>query len=311
MTEPIIKRYEKNPILTKNDVPYEVSTVHNAGVTKYSNKYVMIFRAHEHNGRCVLGIAESDDGYSFKVRHEPFITPATKGVFSEYEEYGVEDPRICKIGDDYLITYSAYSKFGVRIALAKTKDFKKIKRIALISQPDMRNIVLFPKKINGQYVRLDRPHTEIMNWPICISYSNDLIYWGNSKVIMKPLTYHWDELKIGPGATPIYTKKGWLHIYHGVYKTMSTAVYRLGAALHELDDPSVITGVSDKWILEPQDTWEVTGYVPNVVFTCGAVPEYDGSVKIYWGGADTVMCAGTAKIDDLVNLCINNKRPPL
>jgi hypothetical protein len=61
-----------------------------------------------------------------------------------------------------------------------------------------------------------------------------------------------------------------------------------------------IIGVSDQWILQPEDPWEVTGYVPNVVFTCGAVPEDDGTVKIYWGGADTVMCAGTAVIDELV-----------
>ena len=89
---------------------------------------------------------------------------------------------------------------------------------------------------------------------------------------------------------------------------MAGAVYRLGVALHDLNDPAKIVGVSDRWILQPEDPWEVSGYVPNVVFTCGAVPEDDGTVKIYWGGADTVMCAGTAVIDDLVQLCLSNPR---
>jgi predicted GH43/DUF377 family glycosyl hydrolase len=128
---------------------------------------------------------------------------------------------------------------------------------------------------------------------------------------MKPVAYHWDEMKIGPGAPPFKTDKGWLHIYHGVFQTMAGTVYRLGAALHDLDDPANIIGVSDKWILQPEDPWEVNGYVPNVVFTCGAVPEDDGTVKIYWGGADTVMCAGTAVIDDLVAFCLSDSRPPL
>jgi predicted GH43/DUF377 family glycosyl hydrolase len=92
---------------------------------------------------------------------------------------------------------------------------------------------------------------------------------------------------------------------------MAGVVYRLGAALHDLHDPGKIIGVSDQWILQPEDPWEVSGYVPNVVFTCGAVPEDDGSIKIYWGGADTVMCAGTAVIDDLVQLCLTKTRAAL
>jgi predicted GH43/DUF377 family glycosyl hydrolase len=92
---------------------------------------------------------------------------------------------------------------------------------------------------------------------------------------------------------------------------MACAVYRLGAALHNPNDPAKTVGVSDQWILQPEAPWEVRGYVPNVVFTCGAVPEDDGMVKIFWGGADTVMCAGTAVVDDLVQLCPTNTRPAL
>jgi predicted GH43/DUF377 family glycosyl hydrolase len=128
---------------------------------------------------------------------------------------------------------------------------------------------------------------------------------------MKPEKYHWDEMKIGPGAPPIKTDKGWLSIYHGVFPTMDGSVYRLGVALHKLEDPSVVLGVGDRWILAPEDPWELVGYVHNVVFTCGAVPEEDGTLKLYWGGADNVMCAGTAVIDELVELCLTDFRKPI
>jgi len=307
----IVTRYQKNPILTREDVPYPVATVHNAGVVKYKNRYIMLFRAHLKNGRSIIGRADSPDGFKFKVLPKPFLTPASYGIFAEYEAFGVEDLRINPVEDSYLLTYSAYSRHGVRIALARTDDFKKIERIALITQADLRNVVIFPEKIKGRYVRLDRPHSEISPWSIWISYSPDLIYWGDSQVVIKPLSYHWDEMKIGPGAPPFKTEKGWLHIYHGVFKTMSGSVYRLGAALHDLADPARVLGVSDQWILQPEEAWEQTGYVPNVVFTCGAVAEDDGTVKIYWGGADTVMCVGTAKICDLVSLCLESSRPPM
>lgn len=307
----LVKRYTDNPILTKEDVPYPVATVHNAGVVKHKDKYIMIFRSHKLNGRSILGKAESEDGFHFKVDKEPFMVPSADGVFKEYEEYGVEDPRIVYIDGEYLITYSAYSRNGVRVGLAKTTDFKTVTRISLITEADYRNVVIFPEKFNGLYARLDRPHSEISPWSIWISYSPDLKYWGESRLIMKPLQYHWDEMKIGPGAPPIKTSRGWLSIYHGVFPTMDGSVYRLGLALHDLHDPSVIIAVGDEWILQPEEPYEVTGYVHNVVFSCGAVPEDDGTVIIYWGGADTVMCAGTANIEELVDHCLNNSRSPI
>ncbi len=305
-----VTRYEKNPILTKEDIPYQVETVHNAGVTKYNGKYIMIFRSHLRTGRSIIGLAESKNGFDFDVSEDPFMIPSQQPFFKDYEEYGVEDPRISQIGDEYYITYSAYSKFGVRIGLAKTQDFQSVERIAFITQSDYRNTVIFPEIINNEYIKLDRPHSDISPWSIWISYSPDLIHWGKSKVIMKPVIYHWDEMKIGAGAPPIKTKKGWLNIYHGVFPTMDGSIYRLGVALHDLKDPSKLLGISDEWILQPEDPWEVTGYVHNVVFSCGAVPEPNGEVKIYWGGADTVMCVGTAKIDALVNLCLSKSRDP-
>jgi predicted GH43/DUF377 family glycosyl hydrolase len=306
----LVTRYEKNPILSKKDIPYPVVTVHNAAVIKENNRYYMLFRSHQHNGRSIIGLAESTDGYLFAPHEQPFMVPDPIGPFGEYEEFGVEDPRIVKLENSFYITYSAYSPFGVRIGLAKTDDFRTVERLAFITQADQRNVVIFPEKIDGRYVRLDRPHTEINPWSIWISYSPDLIHWGNSKLIAKPAMYHWDEMKIGPGATPIRTEQGWLNIYHGVFKTMDGAVYRLGVMLHDLNDPSILLGLADDWIIEPEDPWEVTGYVHNVVFSCGAVAEDDGTVKIYWGGADKVMCVGTANIDELVELCLRKNRKP-
>jgi predicted GH43/DUF377 family glycosyl hydrolase len=253
----------------------------------------------------------SKDGYDFKVDIKPFIEPAKDGIFTDFEEYGVEDIRINPLNGTFYLTYSAYSRFGVRIILARTDDFITIERIAPISQADMRNIVLFPEKCNNLYVRLDRPHTYINPWSIWISYSPDLIHWGNSRILIKPQQYHWDEAKVGPGAPPIKTSEGWLNIYHGVFTTMDGAVYRLGVALHDLQDPSRVIGVSDDWILQPEAPWEISGYVHNVVFSCGAIQEEDDTLKIYWGGADSVMCVGTANINELIELCINSPRPPL
>lgn len=306
-----VQRFAGNPILTREDVPYPVETVYNAAVARPGDRYVMLFRAGRRNGRSIIGRAESDDGFRFEVRDEPFMVPAGEGTFGEYEEYGVEDPRICAIDGEYYITYSAYSRHGVRIGLARTRDFRGVERVALITPCDTRNVVLFPDRFRGRYARLERPHTAIAPWSIWIAYSPDLVHWGEARAVMRPLAYHWDEMKVGPGATPIRTDAGWLHIYHGVFSTMDGAVYRLGAALHDLEDPARILGVADDWILEPRDPWERTGYVHNVVFCCGAVPEEDGSVKIYWGGADTVMCVGTARIAELVELCLEHGRPPM
>jgi len=311
MKKRFVTRYEGNPILTPEDIPYPVETVHNAGVTKYNGRYIMLFRSHLDTGRSIIGLAESDDGFHFQPRPQPFLTPGKEPPFSLYEEYGVEDPRITFLEGAYYITYSAYSRHGVRIALARTRDFESLERISLITQADYRNTVIFPERIDDRYVRLDRPHSEISPWSIWITYSPDLVHWGDSKVVMKPVQYHWDEMKIGPGAPPIKTPKGWLSIYHGVFPTMDGAVYRLGVALHQLNDPAQVLAVCDRWILQPEDPWEVVGYVHNVVFTCGAVPEDDGTLKLYWGGADKVMCAGTAAIDELVDACLTWSRPPL
>jgi len=309
-TADLVARSPNNPILTPADVPYPVATVHNAAAARLDDgRTVLVFRSHLSTGRSILGYAESTDGEQFDVRPEPFLTPATDEPFATYERFGVEDPRLTRLEGSWYLTYSAYSEHGVRIALARTDDFVTVERIALITEADHRNAVLFPERIGGEFVRLDRPHTELTPWSIWVSRSPDLVHWGRAERIISPVTYHWTSAKIGPGAPPVRTDAGWLNIFHGVYPTMGGHVYRLGVALHDLADPARILGVADPWILEPQDPWERTGYVPNVVFTCGVIVESDGAtLRLYWGGADTVMCTGTTQIERLVQLCWDRAR---
>src|SRR5580692_8275780 len=144
MKPDIIRRYRGNPILTKAAIPYPVETVHNAAVVKHEDEYVMLFRSHLRTGRSIIGLARSPDGFAFSADPEPFLTPARDGPFAAYEEFGVEDPRVTLVDGEHLITYSAYSRNGVRIALAKTRDFRQVERVALITEADYRNVVLFP-----------------------------------------------------------------------------------------------------------------------------------------------------------------------
>src|SRR5437660_3368638 len=140
----IVRRYSHNPILTNAEIPYPVETVHNAAVVKHENEYNMLFRSHHRIGRSIIGLARSPDGFHFAADPEPFLIPAQDTPFAAYEEFGVEDPRVTRLEGEYIITYSAYSRNGVRIALAKTKDFSQVGRVPLIPATDHRNVVTFP-----------------------------------------------------------------------------------------------------------------------------------------------------------------------
>src|SRR3989442_6032490 len=135
MKPDIVRRYGQNPILTKTQIPYPVETVHNAAVVKHRNQYIMLFRSHLRTGRSIIGLARSPDGFHFTADPKPFLVPASEGSFAEYEEFGVEDPRVTPLEGEYILTYSAYSRCGVRIALAGTKDFSCLERGSLITQP--------------------------------------------------------------------------------------------------------------------------------------------------------------------------------
>ena len=157
MKTDIVRRYGNNPILTKADIPYPVETVHNAAVVKQGDEYIMLFRSHLRTGRSIIGLARSPDGFHFTADPEPFMIPAGNGPFAAYEEFGVEDPRVTLLEGEYIITYSAYSRDGVRVALARTKDFREVERVSLITQADYRNVVIFPEKFEGSMPGLTVP----------------------------------------------------------------------------------------------------------------------------------------------------------
>jgi len=210
-------------------------------------------------------------------------------------EYGVEDARIVKMGDRYLMTYVSVSDdTGVSSSLAISKDLKNWKRKGIIFQEQNKDVVLFPEKINGKFVALNRPESGfIFSRPATwISYSKNLIYWGKEFKILKTRRKSWDSNRLGAGPTPIKTEKGWLVIYHGVSFKEEKSVYSAGVALFDLNNPAKLIARSprDKPLISPTKSYEKKGFMNNVVFPTGAIPTLDGKdLLIYSGGADSAI----------------------
>jgi len=300
----LVHRWKANPIIALEDIPFRCHTVFNAAATKMGDEYILLLRVESLRGISFMVLARSSNGYEFQVQDRPFMLPAEEEPYKTYESRGVEDPRIIQLEGIYYICYTAASEYGPRIALARTKDFRSFERVGLISEPENKDGVLFPRRINGRYARLDRPMVGDRG-NIWISYSEDLKYWGDAKVVMTPRGGYWDSDRIGASVPPIETEHGWLEIYHGVRFASSGPIYRLGCVLLDLDDPSRVIGRSIVPILTPREMYERVGDVNNVVFSCGAVVEDDGEVKLYYGAADTNICVGTTTLDELIRSCLD------
>lgn len=300
----IVRRYPGNPILTPNDMPVAASGIYNSGVVKHNGRYVMLCRVESIDISNFFFVATSDDGYHFTVSPQPIPMPQDE-TYWKYADEMIYDPRITPLEGQYYITFAAHSSYGVRIGLMCTQDFETFEWKGFISEPNNRNGVLFPEKINGLYARLDRPLLLDDHGDIWISYSPDLIFWGKSECVTthgKHGTWHWQ--KIGPGAVPIKTEQGWLVIFHAVHVLARYQyVYHLGVMLLNLTDPSRLIARANAPILSPRELYERVGLTGNVVFTSGAVVEDDGEVKIYYGAADTVQCVATARLEDLIRAC--------
>ena len=299
----LVIRYPGNPIITLDDIPQPSNAVFNAAVTKYRDEYLLLLRVEGLEGKSKFFLARGKDGFHFKVSKRSVMQWSGQEPFKTYEKRGIEDPRITRIGDIYYILYTAVSHAGTCIALAATEDFKTFKRIALISEPQNKDAALFPKKINNRFVRFDRPMAAGGN--IWISYSSDLLYWGDSKCVMETRPGYWDSARIGSGSPPLETDKGWLEIYHGVKRTPNGSIYRLGTALFDLKDPSRLLARCEAPILSPKEHYERIGDVPNVIFGCGIILEETGEIKIYYGAADTCICVGLTSLHDLLEACLH------
>lgn len=319
----VIKRYNGgDPVLSKVDMPFAADCIFNAGVIKYQGKYIMAFRNdYDYNEekqnfrKCMIGIAYSEDGKKWDVQEEPFLTAAD---LNDPEITRIYDPRLTVIEDKCYLCFAVDTKHGIRGGIAVTEDFKTIEILSMTA-PDNRNMVLFPEKINGRYVRLERPFTVysrggVDRFDTWMSFSEDLRYWGDSKLLLAVEDIPFANDKIGPGAPPIKTEAGWLTLFHTVdidrtrgkngWEDCWQKRYCAGVMLLDLEDPSKIIGMSSEPLLAPETKWEADeGFRTNVIFPGGMILEDNGEVKIYYGASDTVECLATATVEDLLVLC--------
>ena len=302
----MFRRSAQNPILTAADMPFPANSVFNPGATQLPDgDVVLLVRIEDRRGLSSIHVARSADGITnWLVDPEPLLQPDETQISWQW---GFEDARVSFVDelDRYVITCTAYGPPGPCVYLAITTDFGSIEQGSIVIPPEDKNAALFPRRVNGQWLLLHRPVVATSGAAdIWMSRSpDDLESWRHPQQVMtrRPGGW-WDAARIGIGPPPIETSEGWLLIYHGVRSTMSGAIYRVGGALLDLDEPWVVRQRCDHWLLSPTEPYERTGDVGNVVFPCGAVHRPDDDrLDIYYGGADTVVCHASASISELVD----------
>jgi len=227
-------------------------------------------------------VARSIDGVKFELGTRPAILPDP-----ETECWGMEDPRITKIENTYYINYTAVSPNGAATALIKTMDFISYERLGLIFLPENKDVCIFPKKIGGKYYAFNRPVPNAFGTPdIWISESEDLLHWGMHRHFYGVSDNGWENGRVGGGAVPFLTEKGWIAIYHAADTNNR---YCLGAFLLSENNPDILIAKTKKPLVEPGEIYETQGFFPQVVFTGGCLYE-NGLVKVYYGAADDKIC---------------------
>ena len=298
----LFTRHPSNPILTVNNWPYRANSVFNAAAVQLADCTLLLIRVEDRRGISHLCAARSEDGITnWKIDPEPTFPADLKNHPEEL--WGVEDPRITFVPEsgEYLITYTAYSEGGPLVALAKTRDFRKFERFGPIMPPDDKDAALFPVKFDGRWAMIHRPVSANVPAHMWISFSPDLKHWGDTRILMRARSGGWwDANRIGLSPQPMETSKGWLTLYHGVKKTSAGSIYRLGAALLDREDPTKVIRRSDEWIFSPQEAYERTGDVSDVVFSCGWVRTGD-TIRLYYGAADTAIAVAEASFDELLD----------
>jgi len=300
----IVARSRKNPLISLADLPFRAGDIWNAAVVPFEGKYLMLFTVEELEGHFSIYRADSTDGEEFTIDTEPFMVRRQSAPDAMYESVGIRDPRITPIDGEYFITYVAAGDHGLRIALARTRDFRSVERLGYLTQVDVKNGVIFPRKIAGRYVLLKRPNAGSSIW---VCYSDDLEFWGGCTAVMTPRGGFWDSTRIGPSAPPIETAEGWLLIYYGEKDTSAGPLVRLGAALLDRDDPSRVLARSNVPILAPREKYERIGDVPNVVFSTGVLLD-NGMLNVYYGASDSCICLGMASLEVIVRACFDSGR---
>ncbi|MBR6361482.1 MAG: glycoside hydrolase family 130 protein [Clostridia bacterium] len=313
----IINKLDR-PVLTKADVPYSAELVFNAGVCKAGGKYIMVFRNDYGNfdGKkfegTSLGTAFSDDGIKWDVSEKIL---SLRGENPEIKR--IYDPRLTVIDDEIFICFACDTYHGLMGGVGRLHNFSEIEILSLLP-PDNRNLALFPEKVNGNYVLLERPMPVYSRgkdrFDMWVCESPDLINWGSHRLIMGVEDVAFADNKIGPAAPPVRTEKGWLTLFHAVeidpargkngWEDKWQKIYRAGIMLLDLENPGKIIGYcADPLIVCDRDYELENGFRKDVIFPGGMILEDSGEVKIYYGASDTVECLATADVNDLISIC--------
>ena len=300
---PLFRRHDGNPILTREDWPYPINSVFNAGATLLQNgETLLLCRVEDCTGMSHLCAARSANGIDGWIIDSKPTLMASPREFPE-EIWGIEDPRITYVPEleKYAVAYTSFSRGGPGVSLAMTTDFKNFERFGVIMQPEDKDAALLPKRIGNRWALIHRPVTTL-GAHMWVSYSPDLHHWGNHKIMLEARRGGWwDANKIGLCSPPIETAKGWLTIYHGVRNTASGSIYRLGLALFDLNKPELCLQRGNCWMFGPEAPYERGGDVSDVVFPCGQTIAADGdTIHLYYGAADSCMALATGSISALL-----------
>ncbi len=310
--ETLFQRSEANPILTAANWPYPAHTVFNPGVARLADGTTLLLcRVEDRRGHSHLCAARSANGIDgWEVDSEPTFEPNPKKYPEEL--WGVEDPRITYLEElgKFAIAYTAFSKGGPCVALAMTQDFRTFERYGVIMQPDDKDAALFPRRIDGNFALIHRPVSDA-EAHIWLSRSPDLRNWGGHKLLLRARKGGWwDATRVGLGPPLIETSRGWLMLYHGVRVTAAGALYRVGLALFDLDDPERCLLRGSEWIFGPEAPYERHGDVGNVTFPSGYTVGADGDqINLYYGAADTSIALATGSIEGLLAWLDRRGRP--
>lgn len=297
----LVQRYQGNPILSP-DLMEGASAVFNSGVCLFGDRFAMLANIWNRDWSPAFHMAWSDDGMSFSVCPEPAVNPLATYPYCAHE--GIFDTRITPLDDRFLITYNMASHLGTRIRLCATTDFEDFEDLGFLTAPDHRNCVIFPKRVSGKYLRLERPNVGDAG-DIYLSESPDLIHWGRTELVLEKGFRYWASAKIGPAAPPIETEEGWLVLFHAARKSMNGFFYSAGCMLLDLEHPSRVIGRMNSTLMVPEENYEQNGLCPNVVFPTGIVnPDGADGLMIYYGGGDRTMNLAFASKSELIEACL-------
>ena len=300
----VMWRYSANPIIGRDALSTSNSVFNSAVVPFKKGKYnyAGVFRCDDTNRRMRIHAGFSVDGIDWDIREEDFKLVGGDAEIGQWV-YGY-DPRVAKIGDKYYVTW-CNGYHGPTIGVGYTYDFKTFYQMENAYLPYNRNGVMFPKKINGNFAMLSRPsdtgHTPFGD--IFYSESPDMTYWGKHRYVFGTSSHSgWQSKKVGPGPIPIETDEGWLMIYHGVLNSCNGFVYRFGVALLDHEKPWIVKERGNFYVFGPEESYELTGDVPNVTFPCATLTDADtGRITIYYGAADTVTGMAFTTVDELLS----------